>query len=281
MSATTITVDDAAIEYTDVGGGPPIVFVHGAYVTGALWDDVVTRLSRGHRCIAPTWPFGAQRTPVGDSVDLDVVACGRRIIGLLEQLDLRDVTLVANDSGGGITLSALGILGLDWSRVSRLVFTNCDTFEHFPPKQFAPLVKLCRVAPPLGGAVLRLLATGPGLAFFKRAVTRNGITGDRDDAIFGGFLSSAAVRREAVRFSAGLHPQHTAAAAQAIGKWTKPVLVLWGTADDLFPVSHAQRLAEAFPNSRLRLIEGSSTYVMLDHSSETADAIGTFIAGRS
>jgi len=279
MTTATVVVGDAEIEYTDTGAGSPLVFVHGAYVTGALWDEAIARLSENHRCIAPTWPFGAQRRPVGADIDLGVVAAGRRIIGLLEQLDLRDVTLVANDSGGGIVLSALGIAGLDWSRVSRLVFTDCDSFEHFPPKSFAPLVKLCRVSGGAGALALRALASPPGLAFFKRAVTKHGIAKDRDAAIFGGFLGSADVRREAVRFSAALNPRHTKAAESAIGKWSKPVLVVWGTHDELFPVSHAERLAEAFPDATLRLVEGSSTYVMLDRPIETADAIAAFVDG--
>jgi pimeloyl-ACP methyl ester carboxylesterase len=276
---TATVVGDAEIEYTDTGAGSPLVFVHGAYVTGALWDDVIARLSDDHRCIAPTWPFGAQRRPVGADVDVGVVAAGRRIIGLLEQLDLRDVTLVANDSGGGIVLSALGILGLEWSRVSRLVFTNCDSFEHFPPKSFAPLVKLCRVSGRAGALALWALASPPGLALFKRAVTRDGIAKDRDSAIFGGFLHSADVRREAVRFSAALNSRHTTAAAPAIGKWSKPVLVVWGTDDELFPVSHAERLVEAFPDATLRLVEGSSTYVMVDRPVDTAEAIAAFVEG--
>ncbi|MCV7280243.1 alpha/beta hydrolase [Mycolicibacterium flavescens] len=281
MTTATVVLDDARIEYTDTGAGSPVVFVHGAYVTGALWDDVIASLAPHHRCIAPTWPFGAQRQPVGDGVDVGVVAAGRRIIALLDELDLRDVTLVANDSGGGIVLSALGILGLDWSRVSRLVFTNCDSFEHFPPKSFAPLVKLCRASGTAGALALRALATPPGLAFFKRAVTENGIASERDPAIFGGFLRSGEVRRDAVRFSAALNPRHTAAAAPAIEKWSKPVLLVWGTEDDLFPVSHAERLAGAFPHATLRLVEGSSTYVMLDRPAETASAIAAFIAGPS
>jgi pimeloyl-ACP methyl ester carboxylesterase len=279
MTTATVVVGDAEIEYTDTGAGSPLVFVHGAYVTGALWDEAIARLSENHRCIAPTWPFGAQRRPVGADIDLGVVAAGRRIIGLLEQLDLRDVTLVANDSGGGIVLSALGIPGLNWSRVSRLVFTNCDSFEHFPPKSFAPLVKLCRFSTDAGALALRALASPPGLAFFKRAVTKHGIAKDRDSAIFGGFLCSADVRREAVRFSAALNPRHTKAAESAIGKWSKPVLVVWGTQDKLFPVSHAERLVEAFPDASLRLVEGSSTYVMLERPAETAAAIATFVDG--
>lgn len=110
-------------------------------------------------------------------------------------------------------------------------------------------------------------------------MTTGGIAKERDAAIFGGFLHSADVRRDAVRFSAALHPRHTAAAAAAIEEWSKPVLVLWGTEDDLFPVSHAERLAGAFPYATLRLVDGSSTYVMLDRPAETASAIATFVSG--
>ena len=107
MGASSVVVDGATIDYTDEGTGPPVVFVHGAYVTGALWDEVAATLSDQNRCIQPTWPFGAQANPVGASVDLGVVSSGRRIVGLLEQLSLTDVTLVANDTGGGIVLAAL------------------------------------------------------------------------------------------------------------------------------------------------------------------------------
>lgn len=71
--ADTVVIDNVEIEYNDMGSGPPLVFVHGVYVTGALWDDVAARLSGAHRCIVPTWPFGAQRKPVGPGVDLSLI----------------------------------------------------------------------------------------------------------------------------------------------------------------------------------------------------------------
>ncbi|MDA3663699.1 alpha/beta hydrolase [Mycobacterium xenopi] len=259
--------------------GPPVVFVHGVYVTGTLWDDVTHRLSDRYRCIAPTWPFGAQRKPVGPNVDLGVEAAGRRILGLLEALDLSDVTLVANDTGGGIVQAALGDDSLDFARVARLVFTNCDSFGHFPPSGFAPLVRLCRLSATLGAGVLRLLATGPGLALFASAVTRHGIDRARWSAIFGGFADSAVVRREAVRLTADLDPRYTLAATAAMKAWDKPVLILWGDSDRLFPMTHARRLAETFPHARLHTINDSSTYVMLDQPAETASAISEFVAG--
>ena len=85
-----VTVDDVDIRYTESGSGPTLVFVHGAYVTGSLWDDVIARLSAGFRCVAPTWPFGAQSAPVG-APNLGVAAAGQRIVGLLEVLDLLEL----------------------------------------------------------------------------------------------------------------------------------------------------------------------------------------------
>ena len=275
--SNTVVVDNVEIEYDDMGSGPPLVFVHGVYVTGALWGDVAARLSRSYRCIVPTWPFGAQRKAVGAGVDIGVEAAGRRILKLLEVLDLSDVTLVANDTGGGIVLAALGNNLDDFDRVARLVFTNCDSFEHFPPSGFAPLARLCRFNTTLGAGVLRLLATKPGLDMFASKVTRHGIDKARRNEIFGGFASSAEVRREAVGLTADLDPRYTLAATPAINAWEKPVLLAWGNADELFPISHAERLADAFPHAVLHAIDDGSTYVMLDQPDETASAIAEFI----
>ncbi len=275
--ADTVVIDNVEIEYEDMGSGPPLVFVHGVYVTGALWDDVAARLSVAHRCIVPTWPFGAQRKPVGPGVDIGVEAAGRRILKLLEVLDLSDVTLVANDTGGGIVQAALGKSPHDFDRVARLVFTNCDSFEHFPPSGFEPLARMCRFNTTLGAGVLRLLASKRGLDQFASQVTRHGIDKTRRNEIFGGFASSAEVRRDAVRLTADLDPRYTMAATTAIKAWEKPVLLAWGNSDKLFPISHAERLADAFPHAVLHTIDDSSTYVMLDSPDETARAISEFI----
>ncbi|MEB3070300.1 alpha/beta fold hydrolase [[Mycobacterium] vasticus] len=275
--AKTILVDGVEIEYTEIGSGPPIVFVHGVYVTGALWQDVADRLSRNYRCILPTWPFGAQRNPAGPGVDLGVAAAGSRILRFIEALDLSQVTLVANDTGGGIVLAALGNSAHDFGRVAAMVFTNCDSFDHFPPPGFLPLVKLCRLNAAIGRGILRMLASRPGLNYFASSVTRHGIDVTRRPAIFGGFATSAQVRREAVRLTAEIDPKHTLAATAALETYPNPVLILWGAADKLFPVEDAHRLANAFPHAALRTIEDSSTYVMLDQPDDAAQAIREFL----
>jgi len=267
-----VRVDGLDIEYTDTGTGPTVLFVHGVYVTGALWKDVIGELGDGFRCIAPTWPLGAHSTPT-DGADLGAEVAARRIVHFMEALDLRDVTVVANDTGGGLVLASLGDPTLDTSRIARLVLTNCDSYEHFPPGSFAQIVKLCRLSSALGGGILRLLATGPGQSFFLKAVSKHPPPRERQREIFGAFATSRAARHDAVKVTASLDPALTLRAAPAIEAFDRPVTLTWGTADQLFPIDHARRLRDAFPHATLIEIPGSSTFVMLDAPRELADAI--------
>jgi pimeloyl-ACP methyl ester carboxylesterase len=272
MTTKKVRVDGLDIEYTDTGQGPTILFVHGVYVTGAVWNDVVAELGEGFRCIAPTWPLGAHSTPT-DGADLGAEAAARRIVHLMETLDLTDVTVVANDTGGGLVLASLGDPTLNTSRIARLVLTNCDSYEHFPPGSFAQIVKLCRFSARVGGGIVRLLATGPGQSFFLRAVSKHPPTQDRQREIFGAFATSGAARRDAVTVTASLDPALTLRAAPAIEAFDRPVTLTWGTEDTLFPLDHARRLRDAFPHATLIEIPDCSAFVMLDAPKVLAEAV--------
>jgi pimeloyl-ACP methyl ester carboxylesterase len=272
MTIKRVRVDGLDVEYADTGIGPTILFVHGVYVTGAVWNDVVAELGDGFRCIAPTWPLGAHATPT-DGADLGAEAAAHRIVHFIEALDLTEVTVVANDTGGGLVLASLGDPGLDTSRIAGLVLTNCDSYEHFPPSSFAQIVKLCRLSPAVGGAIVRLLATGPGQAFFLKSVCHTPPAKDRQREIFGAFATSAAARRDAVAVTASLDPALTMRATPAIEAFDRPVTLAWGTQDKLFPIDHARRLRDAFPNATLIEIPDCSAFVMLDAPGVLADAI--------
>jgi pimeloyl-ACP methyl ester carboxylesterase len=267
-------VDGATIDYSDTGSGSVVVFVHGVYVTGTVWDRVVALLGEQVRCIAPTWPLGAHQ-PLTDGVDLGAAAAARRIIGFLEVLDLRDVTLVANDTGGGLVLAALGDPSLDLSRIGSLVFTNCDSYEHFPPGQFRYVVKLCRLSPIVGRSVLWGLSTKFGQDVFLKAVCRTKLSKPQKAALFGDFATNATSRRQAVTVTASLDPALTLRAASAIKEFDRPVTIAWAEGDPLFPLDHGRRLAHDFPNARLIEIRESLAYVMVDAPGPLADAILT------
>ena len=272
MTIRKARVDGLEIEYADTGHGPTVLFVHGVYVTGALWNDVVAALGDGFRCIAPTWPLGAHRTPT-DGADLGAEAASRRIVHFVEALDLTDVTVVANDTGGGLVLASLGDPTLDTSRIARLVLTNCDSYEHFPPGSFVQIVKLCRFSAAVGVGILRLLASGPGQSLFLKAVSKHPPNPERQREIFGAFATSGAARRDAVTLTASLDPALTLRAVPAIEAFDRPVTLTWGIEDQLFPLDHARRLRDAFPHATLIEIPDSSTYVMIDAPRKLAEAI--------
>ena len=153
------------------------------------------------------------------------------------------------------------------------MLTNCDSYEHFPPGSFVQIVKLCRFSPVVGGAILRLLATGPGQASFLKTVCHTPASKDRRREVFGAFATSAAARRDAVTLTASLDPAITLRAAPAIEAFDRPVVLPWGADDVTFPLEHARRLRDAFPHAELIEIPECSAFVMLDAPAQLADVI--------
>jgi len=274
--AKNVVVDGLPISYVDVGSGPVIVFVHGVYVAGGVWDACVEALD-GFRCIVPTWPLGGHSTPT-NGADISAAATARRIPALLEALDLHDVTLVGNDTGGGLCLGSLGSGHSGLSRIARLVLTDCDSYEHFPPGEFAKMIRLMKRSRLLGRLILGFFASKRGRAKFLSAVCTTTPTPEREAAIFGGFTTSKQARADALAVSVTLDPAITLGAVDALKSFDRPVLLAWGDSDALFPLEHARRLEADFPNARLHVMTGSSTFVMVDRPDELAAAIGDFIA---
>jgi pimeloyl-ACP methyl ester carboxylesterase len=128
---TTATVELSAgpIEYRDEGAGPALVLLHGLAMDGAVWQEVVEDLRRDHRLIRPTLPLGAHRLPMRPDADLSLRGLGRVVADFLEALELDRVTLCFNDWNAAPVMAADGLL----DRVGRLVITDCEAFENYPP----------------------------------------------------------------------------------------------------------------------------------------------------
>ena len=99
---TTITLEGRTIMYDVTGDGPPIVFVHGVWATGGVWYPVIDELATRFRCINVHLPLGVHRYPSPRGVDHSPAALARVVAALIEKLDLHDVTLVGNDTGGAL-----------------------------------------------------------------------------------------------------------------------------------------------------------------------------------
>ena len=137
----TVNVSSGPIAYGDTGGdGPVMVFGHGLLMDGRQWRKVIPLLP-GYRCITPTLPLGAHTTPMNDDADLTEVGVARILADFLDALDLRDVTLVLNDWGGGQFVISDG----RDERLGQLVIASCTAFDNYPPEPARPAALLCRI----------------------------------------------------------------------------------------------------------------------------------------
>src|SRR5215217_8254258 len=175
------------------GEGPAIVFVHGALVNANLWRKVVPRLD-GFTRVSLDLPLGSHLEPMPKGTDMSPPALATLIADALESLDLADVTLVGNDTGGALTqLVAVSRP----ERIGAIVLTSCDAFDNFPPRLFRIALAPARVPgliPVAFGALrLRPLRRLP-IAFGW--LTREPIDADAEDSYVLPVLTRAAIRRD-------------------------------------------------------------------------------------
>ena len=269
-----IDLPGGRIRYHDTGSGSPVVFVHGLLVNADLWRKVVPEVAAaGHRCLTPDWPFGAHSVPMPDA-DLSPTGTADLIAAYLRELDLTDVTLVANDTGGAITQI---MLSRDHSRVGRVVFTNCDAYEKFFPQPFTPLPTLVRV-PGLLTAILQSLRFRPAqrLPLAYGLVSKRPIPPEIADSYLLPSRTSGAIRTDLRRFLRGIHHRYTLAAARSFPGLNLPILLAWAPEDKVFRLDFAKRLAADFPDATVRTIEDSLTFIAEDQPELLSEMIVEF-----
>jgi pimeloyl-ACP methyl ester carboxylesterase len=271
-----VTLSQGTIRYRDVGSGPPIVFVHGALVDGRLWEPVVERLQGSARCIVPDLPLGSHELPMREDADLSPFGLARLIADFVAALDLDAVTLVGNDTGGG--LSQLVVVRHP-ERIGRLVLTDCDAFENFPPKAFRGLVAAAKVPgaltamlTPMKARAVRRLPLAYGW-LLKRPVP--------DDVSDGWTLRALAddgVMRDLRKAMAGLSPAILLDNTPKLTTFDKPVLIAWAREDKFFPIEHARRLGKIFPDARVAEIDDAYSFVSWDQPDRLASLIAEFVS---
>jgi pimeloyl-ACP methyl ester carboxylesterase len=260
------------IRYREAGEGKPIVFVHGYLVDGRLWDGVVDGISDQHRCIAADWPMGSQKVAMNRDADLSPPGVAAIVASLLEALGLEDVTIVGNDSGGAISQV---LVTRHPERIGRLVLTNCDTHENFPPGIFKAMPPLAKLP---GG--IELLSAPFRIGSVGRRAFRPFAQTRIPDQLVADWLAPAvsdrAIMRDLRKVTIGLDKRYTLEAAAKLRGSQLPILLAWAPGDKYFPISYAERLATEAGNARIVTIPDAKTFVPLDQPQRLAAEIAQF-----
>ena len=269
-----LQLPQGTIRYREAGEGKPIVFVHGYLVDGRLWDGVVDSLSDRFRCIAPDWPIAAHQVAMSPDADLSPPGIASLISDFLAKLELEDVTIVGNDSGGAMSQV---LVTSHPERIGRLVLTNCDTHENFPPGMFKAMPPIAK----LPGGMFLLAAPFRIDALARRAFKPFAKTKIPDELIASWMApakTDSKVLRDAAKVTAGMNKRHTLAAAEKLRNSQLPILLTWAPGDKYFPISYAERLAGEAGNAKLVRIPDAKTFVALDQPQRLAEEIAEFAA---
>ena len=255
------------IEYRESGSGPPMVFAHGVGVNGDLWRRVAPPLaSAGRRCIVPDLPLGGHSIPLTGKPDMSLPGLADILSGFLDALDLSDVTLVANDTGGAITQA---LIGRRPERVTGLVLTSCDAFDRYPPPAVAYLKPTARVPGGLWalGQAVRFKAV-QRLPIAYGWATHEPIEPRIMESYTRGVRANAGVRADLGRVLKQARRSDMEAASHSVANFDRPALVVWAADDLFFPIEHGRALADLMPNARFELVRHSRTFIAEDQPEE-------------
>ena len=196
-------------------------------------------------------PAGSPPWPLPPGADRSATSLARLLLDCLELLDVDDATVVANDTAGGLLLLSLATDHPALRRVGRLVLTNCESYDQFPPDALKKAAALCRTVPRLARAMIRLqLRSSSGRRRLVASVAASGLDDERAASFFGPARRDPRVAGDLVAAMAGFRPQLLIDAAEVIPQFDRPVLLVWGESAGSSRWQHAQRLASDFPPPR-------------------------------
>ena len=261
---------DVEVYYEDHGEGRPVVLIHGWPLSGKSWENQVGPLvDAGYRVVTyDRRGFGESSKPY-DGYEYDTLAADLR--ALLDELDLRDVTLVGFSMGGGEVARYLGTYGPD--RVRSVV---------------------------LAGAVTPALWAQDGGGVDQAGMQQmlDGVAGDRLaflEEFFPNFFGaggtpkvSDAVLHFAWQVASVASPKGTADCIVAFGttdfredlqKVQVPILVLHGDSDGIVPFeASGRRIREFAQNVQTVVVEGAPHGFNASHPQQFNQALLAFLA---
>ncbi len=276
----SVDVTGGTLDYFERGEGPLLLFSHGWLSNANLWRKVIDLLHEDFRCVALDLPLGSHRRPMGADADLSPNGVAGLIADLLEGLDLNEVALIGNDSGGAYSQIALARHGERiGDRVRGLILTSCETpYDEWPPPPFDGLPAAARDLQVLRGLlgaledpIVRALPPAYGL-LLKHPVEPEifdsyALPATREPGVLGDVAKAMAAASTAPVREAGEY---------LIASSELPILLIWSKEDEVFPLEHGERYAEALKHGRFVPINDAYSFTPEDQPEAVAVAIRSF-----
>jgi haloalkane dehalogenase len=263
-----LEADGLRMHYVDEGEGSTVLLLHGEPTWSFLWRSTIPALAESHRVVAPDLiGFGRSDKPTDIgwySYDRHVASIER----LVDALGLEQLTLVVHDWGGPI---GLRFAVEHEALVDRIVILDTGIAGGKPPSE--RWLRFRDVVREVGGEldIGRLVEAG----------TARGLS-DEIRAGYDAPFPTPESKAGAIAFPelVPTEPDHPSTAPMnrvrdALARWQKPVLVVWGNEDAVLQPRIAELFVELIPGAQgpPTLIDGASHFLQEDRPDEVTAAI--------
>ncbi len=262
-------VSGAQVHYIDEGSGPVFLALHGNPTWSFLYRHIVHGLKDRFRCVALDYPgFGLSTAPAGYSYT--VAEHARVVEGFVEQLRLRDITLMVQDWGGPI---GFWVATRHPESFRAFVIGNTWAWPMTSDRSAAWFSRILGSAR-VGGALVRRADIFTNV-FMRGGIRRKRLSVDE------WFMYKRPHPTAESRVPVHVMPREIlaadsllAAVEQGLARVAdKPALLVWGDKDMAFREPHRLRWEQTFPNHRTTILRGASHYIQEDAPEEIVAAI--------
>ena len=266
---TTVTVDDHELQvaYYDeghAGSEPPLVFLHGIPTWSYLWRGVAPAFEDDRRVIAPDF-VGYGNSAMHDGFDRSIRAQEEVLDGLLAQLDVDTIDLVAHDIGGGV---ALRYAAHNPAAVETLVLSNSIAYDSWPIQFIVDLG--------LPGTINEMSVDDVTEQLTEMF---SGTLIDPDDEFVEAMASRFASDEGRVSLSRNAIATNTSHTTEIdYDAITAETGFIWGENDGFQPISFAEQLNENLANTTGITRLDANHWVPEDRSTEYVEALEELLA---
>ena len=160
--------------------------------------------------------------------------------------------------------------------IGRVVLTNCDAFDTFPPFPFNVVFRLLK-----GERRMKLNLLPMRLRVIRHSPLGFGLLARRLDAVqtrswIKPALADRRIRQDAVRFLREMNPRELLDVSTRLKDYPGPVRIVWGAADYAFKRDLGRRLQQAFRSAELIELPEARTFVAIDAPEALAGQIASF-----
>ena len=268
-------IEGVRLHYVDEGSGPPIVMFHGNTMWSYLYRKMIPPLvAAGYRCVAPDLMGSGLSDKPADESAYSLQRHVQLVTGLIEHLELQDVTTVGEDWGGPISLR-YAIEHRDNTRALVIL----STFVR--PMKLPAFFRVLFRSGGFSSFLIRRMNLFLAMMFrvgFRRPVNPRAMEQYRMPH------RTAATRATLAAFPRMIptddrHPNadYIWGIERTLARWDIPVLVMFADKDIGFRAAEGQRIADLVPNGRFHLVRNAGHYLQEDAGEETAERMISFL----